>query len=90
MSQNIPVIQEATATGESISAIISEIEPILYQLKASRSQAVIALLALAITLQNPYISAEDVQEGVKGASEWICLFVSGKDTDAVAEPLVLN
>ena len=75
------MIQEATATGEQIFKIVSDIEPVLAGV--SRGDAVIACLSIAISVMNPDISPEKLHDGVSGCSKWICLFLSGDDAMGV-------
>ena len=81
------MISTAHATGEEIFEIASRIEPAL--IGVPRGHAVISMLSIAITIMNPDISPEKLQEGVKGASEWICLFLAD-DPSQGQEPVLLN
>lgn len=74
-----PIVEETTATGEEINAIIARLEPALWNQR--RSHVIIAMLSLALSLQNPELTAEELQEGVRGVSQWIALFLTGKDTE---------
>lgn len=70
------IISEAAATGEEISIIVTEVEPILSQFPPD--QCVIALLCMAATLMNPYASADELQEAVYSTSQFMCLALDGK------------
>ena len=71
MSDMIPTIDRAYATGEQIEAIINKVEPILDgELK---NHVVIAMTVLLLITMKPTISAEQLQEGVKNVTDYICL-----------------
>ncbi len=72
---NTGMIEEVTATGEEIHAIVAGMGPFLITIP--RGHAVIACLSIAITAMNPNITADELQAGVKGCSEWISLYVTG-------------
>jgi hypothetical protein len=55
------------------------IEPILA--KVPRAQACMACLATTISMMNPNLTAKEMQEGVKGASEWMCSYVCHVEAD---------
>lgn len=76
MSSKPAVIAEATATGEEISMIIEQVEPIFLQFPPDH--CVIASLCMAATLMNPYATADEIQEVVMGASQYLCLALDGK------------
>lgn len=78
---NNPFIEEVTASGEEILNIVEAIEPILS--KVPRAQACMACLATAISMMNPNLTARELQEGVKGASEWVCTYVTGIEMGSV-------
>ena len=68
------IISEARATGEEIYEVVSRVEPAL--VGVPRGHAVIAMLSIAVTIMNPDITPEKLQQAVQGASQWICLFLS--------------
>ena len=72
------LIQEMKATGAEIDEIIKAIEPGL--MGHPKHQVLIASLSLAVLIMNPDISAEKLQEAVKGTSQYICLFLSGLES----------
>lgn len=75
----MPEIVQQTATGKEIEEIINEIAPII-QDKPS-AHVMMACLALAMIIQHPDIEPEDLQRGVKEASEWMALYVSSVDPE---------
>jgi hypothetical protein len=75
-----PIIVEAKIPGNEVERIISQlIFPAVEN--EERSSVIISLLTLALTLMKPDITAEEIQEGVKGTSEWMVLFLSGSYED---------
>lgn len=74
------MVSLVSASGDEIFEIITGIEEAVEGY--TRSHIIIALLALAITTQKPDVTPEEIQAGVKGVSEWICLFLD-KDGDAI-------
>ncbi len=74
-------IIETHVTGAEIERLITtKILPPLQD--EERGAVIMALLTLTLTLMKEDISAEEVAEGVKGASEWMCLFLANGDQDA--------
>lgn len=73
-TNNATSIHEATATGEQIFDIVKTMEPALFGVP--RAHGIIACLTIALTLMEPRLTPEELQAGVRGASEWICLFLS--------------
>ena len=67
----------ASATGSQIQEIIEQIEPFL--IDKPQHHVLIACLSVAILLMDPNISPEELQEGVKGASHYLVMFLSGMD-----------
>jgi hypothetical protein len=73
----VPII-EAKATGHEVTRIINEkLAPSLEG--ENQSSAVIAMLTMIMLIMKPVISAEDIQQGVLGVSQWMCLFLSSLD-----------
>ena len=66
------------ASGEDIFQIVQRIENAMGEIPLAH--AVIAALSIAVTLQNPNISEEKLQQAVKGASQWICMFLSMEES----------
>ena len=71
------MILESRATGDEISPIIDKIELALDGVK--RGHAIIASLSIALILMNPEISAEQLADGVRDVSRYICLLLEGSD-----------
>ena len=70
----IPLI-EARASGHDITRLINEkLAPCLEG--EDQSKCVIAMLTLSLLIMKPILSAEEVQEGVMGVSQWMCLWLS--------------
>lgn len=82
------IIQESFATGEEINVICERIEDTLAELGTSRPHALMALISLTLVLMNPGISEEDLQDGVKEVSRYICLLLEGAEEDPVAPELM--
>ena len=71
MSQTVVKME---ATGHEIEAVIRSMEPALEGKDANH--VMMACLALALYIQEPDLTPEQVAEGVEGASQWISLFIS--------------
>lgn len=80
------LMQEASASSQTIFEIVSKIESVL--LGEKRSDVVIACLSIALTLQEPDITAQQLHDGVSGASKWMCLFLSGDDPNQLPKALL--
>lgn len=74
-----PIVQELNAKGEQIEAVISRIEPTLDGVP--RGHAIMALLALAVYMQNPTIGPEQLVRCIKSVSEYICLLMETFDVE---------
>ena len=61
-------------TGKEIQDIVEAMEPVL-EGKLS-ANVLMACLALAIIIQCPNLTPEQLSTGVRGASEWIALYAS--------------
>lgn len=72
-------ITEVKISGDDddLHALILAMEPAL--LNARRSHALIALLSLALTIQNPDLTAEQMHKGVHEVSQFMCLWLSSLD-----------
>lgn len=77
------MITEAFATGEEIGNIIMAIEPILFN--RPRAHVMIACLSLVFTMMDPEITEEKLKEGMKGVSQWICLFLTNNQPSDTPE-----
>ena len=76
-----PFIVESQATGAEIEVIIAErLLPAIHDLE--RRKVLIALLTLMLTIMKPDISAEEVVDGVKSVSQYICMFLSESDSQS--------
>ena len=67
-----------SANGEDIFQIVQRLEHAMGEVP--RAHAVIAALSIAVTMQKPDITEEKLQEAVKGASQWICMFLSMEES----------
>lgn len=65
------------ANSDEVELVMDAIEPVIDGMNPAH--CVMAFLALAIILQKPHASREEVVSGVKGASEWIALYLSAVD-----------
>lgn len=61
-------------TGEELFKVWAAVEPVVEGMPIN--VVIPALLAMCITAQKPDIDDETLREGVKGASQWIALFLS--------------
>lgn len=74
MTRPLQLVSEARATGEEVYQLVCQIEPIL--IGVDRAKAIMACLSIALILQNPDLTPQEIQEGVRGASQWMCLYLS--------------
>lgn len=81
------MISEVTVPGDEIVGIALDLEEALDGVP--RNHAIIALLSVVVTILNPDLSVQEIQDGVRGASEWLCLFLEGRGGDE-AVPVVMN
>lgn len=79
-------ITYSTASGSDVGRIVEKIENSL--VGEPQDLVRMACLALAIYYSNPNIDSVKIVEGVRGASEWIALFLS--DIDSPTEPKDMN
>lgn len=65
--------------GSEVEEVVGKIE------EAVKGESIhtilMACLSIVIFLQHPDISNEKLRDGVKGASEWIAMFISGVDEE---------
>lgn len=73
MNRPTAYIAEASATGDEIDSIIRVIEPVLHEATDNRAHAIISMLTIAISIMKPEVTAEELQDVVKGTSQYICL-----------------
>ena len=75
------MIIQTTATGEEVKTIINQrLLPAIVDLE--RSPVLMALMTLTLTLMKPSITADELIEGVRGLSQWACLFL---ETDSLTD-----
>jgi hypothetical protein len=77
------LISEATVGREEIEPIIDLVEKVLEG--APRTHVLIALTSIILLLQHPNITPEQIYEGVKDTSRFICTWLA--DLDAAGEPI---
>ena len=73
----ITSVSEAFASGEEITPIVERLEGAL--INVPRTHALIALTSIILLLQYPNITTEQVYEGVKDVSRFVCLWLTGID-----------
>lgn len=74
------MISEVIVPGDEIVGIALDIEEALDGVP--RNHAVIALLSVVVTMLSPDSDVKEIQDAVRGASEWLCLFLEGNDPNA--------
>lgn len=67
-------IRRTYATGSDIEAALEKMVPPMDGIEPG--VVLLAALSLAFILQDPDIEPDDLTVGVKGASEWIALFLT--------------
>ncbi len=67
-------IVETQASNTEVERLADKLIPVLEG--EERSLAVITLLTLTLSIVQPDITADQVFAGVKGMSEWICMFLA--------------
>ena len=70
----IPLV-EGQATGHQIQVMVDKLVEALPD-GAPRAHGVMACLTLAIILIKDGVTPDEIQMGVKGCSEWLCLFLA--------------
>ena len=65
------MIESYAATGSQIYEVVQSLEPVLSNV--DRKLAIISCLSIVITLMNPDISPDALQDCVKEVSQFICL-----------------
>jgi hypothetical protein len=68
------MIMDATASGETINNIVTQMEPLLVNFP--REQVIIACLSVAVAAQKPDVTEDELVGAVEGASRWICLYLA--------------
>lgn len=84
------IIYESFATGEEIKPIVAKLETLLGDV--SRPHALIALTSVILMIQYPDITPEQIYEGVKDVSRFICMWSAGTASEQglPLEPLATN
>ena len=85
MAENT-LVSEAFATGSDIAPIVERIEDALGDVP--RTHALIALTSIILLLQHPDLNENQIYEGVKDVSRFVCLWLAG--IDAADEPVKLS
>lgn len=67
------------ATGQEIERILIKIIPAIEGEK--RLHVLMTCLTIAVTLGAPNIGVKELQDGVKGASEWIACYIASLAND---------
>lgn len=83
---NTQNMNEATATSEQVDAVITKIENALDG--TERGLGIISLLSLALVIQSPTITPDELAFAVRETSRFICLLLDG--TGEGTEPRVVN
>lgn len=81
-------IRYTKVSGVDVERIISKIEPHIEG--EQRSHIMMACLIVAIGMLKPDITLDKLVEGVKGASEWISLFVADTSNEGEEGPVTMN
>lgn len=76
---------EASCSTEEIQEIANSVEDVVGRFPPAH--IVIAFLAIILAIQHPQITPEQLQEGIKGLSQWTCLFLESLDPTT---PVTLN
>lgn len=71
------MVTEEHVPGEEVFQVVQALEPIIYAVP--RAHGILACLSIAAALQAPDASMEQLQACVRGACQWMCLFLSGDD-----------
>lgn len=67
-------ITEEHVPGEEVYQVVQALEPVISSVP--RAHGILACLSIAAALQAPDASMESLQACVKGASQFMCLFLS--------------
>lgn len=70
-------VTRVEAKAEDIQKLAMQLEPFLWDVP--RTHAIMALLALSATLMCPELEREEIQSCINGMSEWLCLFLDGRE-----------
>lgn len=67
-------VAESHVSGDEIFNLLVALDPILAPLP--KQNVVIACLSIALLRQEPDLTIKELEAGVRGASEWLCVFLS--------------
>ena len=67
------LIFRAEATGADIQKVLEAVQPVIADFP--RTHVMMACLALALMVQDPELSIEELHDGVVGMSQWACLYL---------------
>lgn len=84
------ITTSVTVGGEEIHNVINALEQTMMDKEVSKRNAVIACIAIALSIQYPDITPEDRVEGVKDISNYICLWIDNKLDEINVEGLTIN
>lgn len=84
MPEPTSLVQEAFATGAEISPIVERVEAALGDVP--RAHALIALCSIILLIQHPNLTEEQLYEGVRDVSRFICMWLAGSDDATHGEP----
>lgn len=76
-------IVETTASGDEIKAIVELLEPAL--IGTQRTHGIMACISMSLILMEPDLTPDQLQEGVRKVSEYICLFLEGTGLPEMVE-----
>ncbi len=64
------------ASGQEVADIVRKIVSTLEG--ENKGHAIMALISLLLILQKPSLGAEDIQEGIKDVSQFVCMWLDSK------------
>ena len=74
---------ETQATGKEIEALVDNILHVLNG--EERGKGVMACFTLALLLLKDNVTADEIQGGVYGLSQWACAFLAGNPVEGVGK-----
>ena len=80
-----PLVQEAFATGSEISPIVERIQDALGEVP--RTHALIALTSMILLLQSPELDEQQLYNGVKDISHFVCTWLAGTEVPQDSQPI---
>jgi hypothetical protein len=80
-------LSESTVDGETIGKVVAKIE--MATLDEPIDHVIMANLILAIGLQYPMITPEQLQQAMKDVSEYVCMVIDGINDDSQGR-VILN